>query len=62
MNREFAFYCPELDCIVIQIIFNQYRIAFEFSHDYLAQAYRDTAEFDVNDPLEIYSLMPLGEV
>lgn len=64
MSREFAFYCPELDCIVIQIIFNQCQIAiaFEFSRDYLAKAYRDTAEFNVNDPLEVYSLMPLGEV
>jgi len=64
MIREFAFYCPELDCIVIQIIFNQCQIAiaFEFSHDYLAQAYQNTIGFGVNDPLEVYSLMPLGEV
>ena len=62
MNREYAFYCPELDCIVIQVIMKNCQIGFEFSLEYLAQAYRDTKDFQVNDPLEVYSLMPLGEV
>lgn len=62
MNREFAFYCPELDCIVIQVIAEGCKIAFEFDWCYAAQAYRDTKDFQVNDPLEVYSLMPLGEV
>lgn len=62
MNREFAFYCPELDCIVIQVIINQCQIALEFNWNYLARAYQDVIMNGVNDPLEVYSLMPLGEV
>lgn len=62
MNREFAFYCPELDCIVIQVIINQCQIAFEFNWNYLARAYQYVIMNGVSDPLEVYSLMPLGEV
>lgn len=64
MSREFAFYCPELDCIVIQIIFNQCQIAIAFEFDWkdLAIAYRNIEVCIVDDPLEVYSLMPLGEV
>lgn len=62
MIREFAFYCPELDCVVIQIIVEGYRFAFEFDRKDLAIAYRNIEVCIVDDPLEIYSLIPLGEV
>jgi len=64
MNREYAFYCPELDCIVIQVIMERCRVAFEFD-------WKDLAEFQMamrrqgiitDDPLDVLFLMPLGEV
>lgn len=62
MYREFAFYCPELDCIVIQVIVKGYPFAFEFDKKDLDIAYRNIEVCIVDDPLEIYYLMPLGEV
>lgn len=61
-DREFAFYCPDLDCIVIQVIMEEYRIAFEFDWCYAAKAHQETKKYNVDDPLELYSLLPLGEV
>lgn len=62
MNREFAFYCPELDCIVIQHIMDGCHIVFEWDLDDFLQVYEYLKDTNIDDPLEVYSLMPLGEV
>lgn len=61
MNREYAFYVPELDFIVIQHIYDNCRIAFEW---YYADVYliNKNNEFWIEDPFDKYFLMPLGEV
>ena len=61
MNREFAFYCPELDCIVIQIIMDNCLIAFEWRYGLDDETTNNEMWYqDVNNPNLL--LMPLGEV
>jgi len=56
--REYAFYVPELDEIVIQFIHKGCVIAFEWERSVLTklQTYCEL------DPLDYFFLMPLGEV
>ena len=60
MNREFAFYCPELDCIVIQIIVNGCLIGFEWKVEFVDLTFNEIWNYYLNDPDIL--LMPLGEV
>lgn len=61
MNREFAFYCPELDCIVIQLIVSECLIGFEwkFTLDDI-NPHSGIFDQDITNPNLL--LMPLGEV
>lgn len=61
VNREYAFYIPELNFIVIQRIYANYQIAFEW---YYADVFliNKNNEFWIDDPFDKYLLMPLGEV
>lgn len=65
MNREYAFYIPECDSIVIQIIYDKSSIHFEWDWHDLAKAYIMhimSPETGDGDPLEYYHIIPLGEV
>ena len=60
MNREFAFYCPEIDCIVIQIIFNGCLIGFEWKEEFDDSTFNEIWNYYLND--HDILLVPLGEV
>lgn len=65
MSREFAFYCPELDCIVIQIIImEECHVAFEFDWKDLARFQMEMRRQGIitDDPFDVIYLIPLGEV
>lgn len=64
MKREYAFYSYDFDCIIIQIIFDQYKIMFEWGWPEISEAYISLTNLglDTDDPLEFYALIPLGEV
>lgn len=63
MNREYAFYVPELDAIIIQCIYNNCKVGFHWGWNDCAQAYEYLKNSGtIDDPLDIFFLMPLGEV
>lgn len=61
MNREYAFYVPELDFIVIQYIYANRQIVFEWYYADVCLINKNN-EFWIDDPFDKYFLMPLGEV
>lgn len=58
--RQYAWYCFEQDCIVLQTIVDGCYIVFEWPLDVF---YRIASEYeDGTDPMELFSFQPLGEL
>ncbi len=62
MNREYAFYIPELDAIIVQCIYDNCGVGFHWGWADCTQAYQNLKDSGVDDPLDIFFLIPLGEV
>lgn len=62
MNRQYAFYVPELDAIIIQCFYDNCRVVFHWDWFDCTQAYENIKDSGIDDPLDIFFLMPLGEV
>lgn len=57
--RQYAWYSPELDVIVLQSIMNECYIAFEWSPHDMWGLYDDCGN---QDPMDCYLWMPMGEL
>ena len=58
--REYAWYCVEMDCIVLQCIMNDCYIAFEWPHEVLYELVQEYGH--EIDATELFTFQPLGEV
>lgn len=58
--RQYAWYCVEQDCIVLQSIIEDCFIAFEWPHENVIKIINEYGT-DI-DPMFLFTFMPLGEL
>lgn len=59
--REYAWYCPEIDCIVIQMIMEDCYISFSWDHWDLYYI-SHWIDLEKQEPMEEFLFLPLGEL
>lgn len=63
MNRQYAFYVPEMDAIIIQHILNKCEIVFEWSLEDSMNLYeKGIFQHPLDYPMDVLPMIALGEI